>query len=87
AAVAILQAEKTANAGRVAAIRADAPLPVLNAAAPNGEADSGKTPEEKARAKWDADPKLQAEFGGLFGAYLSYQNATAAGHVRTAGKK
>lgn len=81
AAVAILAAERSLAARRVAALRADAPAPVAHAAAPASEA-SDQSPEEKAKAKWDADAGLRAEFGGIYTAYLAYERAAAAGSVR-----
>lgn len=89
AAVAILAAERSANAGRAAAINADAPAPVAHAAAPAGEPqfDASAPIEERAKAAWDADASLRSEFGGNFASYLAYARADDAGRVRVLSKK
>lgn len=45
-----------------------------------------KTTEERARATWNADPRLQEEFSG-FEAYFAYIRAVEQGRVKIIGKK
>lgn len=86
AAVAILAAERAANAGRASQLAADAPAPVPHAAAPAAEpAASNLSPEDQAKADWDKNPKLAAEFGS-FETYLAYAKAQAAGAVKILSK-
>lgn len=88
AAVRILQAERNANQIRAASLKADAPLPVAHAAAPvDGESATDLPLEERAKAAWDKDEKLRAEFGGKFASYLAYEKASQAGSVRGLSRK
>jgi hypothetical protein len=88
AAVAILQAERSANQTRAASLKADAPAPVAHAAAPVIETEAADLPlEERAKAAWDKDEKLRAEFGGKFASYLAYEKANQAGSVRGLSRK
>lgn len=88
AAVQVLSAERQINAGRAAAIHADAPPAVPAAAAPqDGQAEASSAPiDERAKAKWDSDAKLRAEFGDSFTAYLAFAKAQDAGRVRVLSK-
>ena len=64
AAVAILAAERQAGASRAQALASDAPAPVAHVAAPASEqAAASLSPEEKAKADWEKNPSLAAEFG------------------------
>lgn len=87
AAVAILAAERTANAGRVSRLVADAPAPVPHAAAPvtDPAAAANLSPEDKAKADWEKTPALAAEFGS-FETYLAYAKAQASGAVKILSK-
>lgn len=86
AAVKILQAVK-AKQGKIAdnLHKDGAELTIVKPSADNAveestaETELGKnaTLEERAKAAWDKDSKLQADFGGNFEAYLSYENAEA----------
>lgn len=92
AAVRILQAEKTVTANRAAALAKEAPVALphgaTEAALDTATAEDQAAPlEERAKAKWDANEKLRAEFGGKFAAYLGYEKAQAAGKVRSTGDK
>ncbi len=84
AAVAVLAAERTIAAGRMSVLTAEAPAAVPHAAAPVDApaADAGLTQDEKIKAKWDASPALQAEFGGNFAGFAALEKADAAGQVR-----
>jgi ClpP class serine protease len=87
AAVAVLAAERAVATSRVDAIAADAPAAVPFAAAPADASatDADASPEDRARAAWDADPSLRAEFGA-FDTYLAYAKANAAGMVKVLSK-
>lgn len=87
AAVAILQAERNANQTRAANFAADAPKPVPHAAAPEAEHDeqAAATPEERAKATWDKDAAIRAEFG-KFETYLAFATAQAGGTVKILSK-
>lgn len=87
AAVAILAAERSLAASRINALHADAPAPVAHAAVPAADAPVAQTAEEKARAKWDSEPALRAEFGGMFSAFLAFDRARADGLVRGLGAR
>ena len=69
AAVQVLSAEKTKNAGVLAQLRADAPAPAPAAASATGDpgavaaaAEAALPLEARAKAQFERDPKLQAEF-------------------------
>lgn len=59
---------------------ADLPAPAQTIDA--GEAADSADPEAAARAKWDADADLRAEFGGKFDRWQAFQKAKSAGRVR-----
>ena len=84
AAVAVLAAEKTLRGNVLANLRADAPqlaaAPVAPEA-PDTDADAALPLEDRAKAKWDAEPKLRGEFR-TFEAYLAYGKALEGGRVR-----
>lgn len=86
AAIAVLQAEREICAGRADKLVADAPKPVAHAAAPvEGAAaaavDASLPLEERAKATWEKDAALRAEFG-QFETYLAFAKANAAGTVK-----
>lgn len=91
AALAINAAERAARTAAAAALAADAPTPApIVPAAPvapvvSDEDASPEAVESKAKAAWDKDANVRAEFGN-FGTYLAYARATAAGRVRTLSK-
>ena len=88
AAVQILAAEREVCAGRARDIGKDAPPPVPHAAAPVDKpaAEDATLPiEERAKARWDADESLRAEFGA-FTTYLAWAKAHDAGTVRVLSK-
>ena len=85
AAVAVLAAERAVATGRLSALVSDAPAAVAHAPAPvdaQADATAGMTLDEKIKAKWDASPALQAEFGGNFAGFAALEKADAAGQVR-----
>jgi signal peptide peptidase SppA len=89
AAVQVLAAEKTLRGTALAQLRGDAPNPAAAPAAPSNApvAEDHTLPlEDRARAKWDTDPKLRGEFSS-FKNYLAYTRADAAGKIRVLGRK
>lgn len=87
AAVAVLAAEKALRGKALAQLRGDAPTLAAAPAAPAApaagapEVDENLPLEDRARAKWDAEPKLRGEFR-TFEAYLAYETALAGGRVK-----
>ncbi|MFM2126256.1 MAG: hypothetical protein RL328_2707, partial [Acidobacteriota bacterium] len=88
AAVQVLAAERSANQSQLAAIREERIKPVPAAVAQEGAQDDGAdlSPEDRARAEWDKDASIRAEFA-KFETYLAWHKAHAAGQVKTLGKK
>lgn len=91
AAAAVLAAERTARETQRKAAASDAPAPVPTKPAATlpaaGAAEDPNAPlEERAKAKWDADAKLRADFGDSFATYLAAERATAAGRVKVLSK-
>ncbi len=79
----IVRADKAAGvdylAGRAAADEAVAVAP----AKPQGTAVDENAPlDQRAKAKWDSDPALRAEFGDSFDAYLAFEKANTQGAAR-----
>lgn len=60
---------------------ADADQQAPTADTPSGEPETAD-PEASAKAKWEADAKLRAEFGGDFKRYQAFQSAQASGRVK-----
>ena len=93
AALAVLAAEQGARDKVRNQMRAEAPAPLPHATAPEPSAandqsqSASATPEERAKANWDKDANLRAEFGNTFSRYLAYFNAAEAGQVRVLGAK
>ncbi len=84
AAVAVLGAEKALRSKALGDRQADAPAAVAHAAAPSDApkaADKDAPIEERAKAAWDGDAKLRADFGN-FDTYLAYAKAEDAGKVK-----
>lgn len=88
AAMAIVAAEQKMRGAALAGIAADAPplLPQPPATDAPAATEAAPTVEEKARAAWDKDADLRAEFGGNFNGYLAFAKAEAEGKVRLLGK-
>jgi hypothetical protein len=94
AAIAINAAERAKLGQKAEDIAADAAAAAAAApsasgdpaAAPAPAADANKPIEERAKAKWDADAKVRAEFGADFNAFLAFEKASEAGRVRILGK-
>lgn len=83
AAAKVLAAEKALREQNLAAIKGGGSTVVPDAAAPVVDAAaSGGTAEDRARAEWDKDEKLRAEFGGKFESFLAYASKAAAGKAR-----
>lgn len=93
AALQILAAERQVKASAAAAHRAEAPAPVATVPASTvqptaaereaaaAQADASAPLEDRAKAAWDKDSKLRAEFSSL-AAYTAYVRASEAGHSR-----
>lgn len=93
AALQILAAEKQVKTQMAAAHQSEAPKPVALAASPthaptaaeresqSGQVDANLPVEERAKAAWDNDASLRAEFSSL-GAYTAYLRASEAGSTR-----
>lgn len=87
AAVAVLNAERAARGKAATGMANDAPPPVPQAAAkavePKPGAEDETLPiEERAKATWDANATVRAEFGNNFGAYVALRKAEADNRVR-----
>lgn len=88
AALRVNAAEKALAKNRAANFKADAPNPVVHTTAPDdAPSDPEQSPEEKAKAAWDGDKALRAEFGGNFASFMAYEKAAAAGTVRGLSRK
>lgn len=80
----IIQAEREKTAQVHSNLRADAPTP----AEPSRETvavivDAEAPIEERAKAEWDRDSSVRAEFGGNFNAFASFKKAEESGRART----
>jgi ClpP class serine protease len=88
AAIAVLNAERAITAGRASKLAADAPQPVAHASAPEDKSaaeDKTLPIEERAKAKWDGDAAIRAEFG-KFETFLAFAKAHDAGTVKVLSK-
>jgi signal peptide peptidase SppA len=89
AAVQVLNAERSANTARHQQMQAERPAPVPHAGKPEENPDSGQEAglsiEERAKATWDKDENIRAEFGA-FATYLAYAKAHASGSVKVLNK-
>lgn len=80
--LAILKAEKAAGGALLKArTDAEAEAAVPPTAPRTTTAKSGSI-EDQAKAEWDKDDKLRAEFGGNFATYLAWRKAEASGAAR-----
>lgn len=92
AAVQVLAAEKHKLQGRGARLANDAQAVsgVPSGASATGEIPSAQDPandvnlsvEDRAKAAWDKDANLRAEFGNAFASYLAFARADAEGRVK-----
>jgi len=92
AAVKVLAAEKIIQKDRLAALKKDGDLGVMQPAAPaEGEVvaavDSNLPIDQRAKAEWDKSPKIREEFADNFEAYLAFQKNDAAGRIRILARK
>lgn len=95
AAAQVLAAEMAKGPAALQQLRADesaaaTTMPAAAATTAPGTTPEGAaalTPEDKAKAAWDKDANLRAEFGGRFDAYVSYEKAKAGGRFRQLGAK
>jgi len=85
AAVKILEAEKNLRSGIVSNLAADAVKPIAQPTPPvvDGEGVDPNLPvEERAKQRWDKNPKIREEFNNSFNSYLAFLKHEEAGHVR-----
>jgi len=85
AAVKILEAEKNLRSGIVSNLAADAVKPIAQPTPPvvDGEGVDPNLPvEERAKQRWDRNPKIREEFNNAFNSYLAFLKHEEAGHVR-----
>ena len=86
AAVAVLQAEQKTGAAALAALVADAPAPAPSAEAPPATPlayaeDEASPIEDRAKATWDHDAAIRAEFGSVE-SYTAFRKAEAGGRFK-----
>lgn len=84
AAIAVLQAEKTARASVASQIAAETPAPVPSVAA-EGAVDNLPM-EDRCKAKWAESPEIREEFGNIE-AYIAYVGANDRGSIKVLGGK
>lgn len=83
----VIAAERAKRSNALATLRSDAPAPLPNAPAPTSEpvAKTAEDPdaplEERAKATWDSDKEVRAEFG-TFEAYHGYRRAEDKGLIK-----
>jgi ClpP class serine protease len=83
----VIAAERAKRSNALATLRSDAPAPVPNAPAPAPEPavktseDPDAPLEERAKATWDSDKEVRAEFG-TFEAYHGYRRAEDKGLIK-----
>lgn len=86
AAAMVIEAENGKRVLHLKALKGDAPAPVAHTVAPDREAaaaaDAALPLEERCKRAWESDPKLRAEFGDRYEAYLSFSRAEAKGRVK-----
>lgn len=87
AAAKVLAAERGARGTQLANRRGAArPAPAAPAPLDRGGKHASEQDdlplEERAKAKWDADPQLRKEFGGDFEAFKAFENASGQGLVK-----
>lgn len=84
----IVKADKAAGKSHLDGLRGvedQLDPPPADAAGANGgagEPDADAPLEDRAKAKWDKDGALRAEFGGDFGAFLAFEKAEESGRAR-----
>lgn len=91
-AMAIIAEEKKLRGSHLKAFQDNAPAAVQFAASTDFEPVAAKEDktlpiEERAKAKWDADANIRAEFNGNYAGYLAFSKAEESGKVRILGAK
>lgn len=83
----MVKADKAAGAAEIAALEADDAVAAVVPLRPQSTTGTGAgaTPEDKAKADWDKDANLRAEFGDDFDAYMACIKAETAGRVSRRG--
>jgi signal peptide peptidase SppA len=88
AALKIIGAEKQVRQSALAAIEQSGSVAVPHAEAQGGSGVDPSAPlEDRARAEFDRDADLRAEFGGRFEPYLAYRKAEDSKRARVLGKQ
>lgn len=90
AAAAVVAAERSARQAHAQAQASDAPAPVAIVPSATVQASTSAVAadtspegiEANAKASWDKDATLRAEFAGVFSTYLAYAKAQAAGQIK-----
>lgn len=88
---AIIAAEKRIRTAEAGKLNADAVPPAAAAVPPAAAAaqaavDPNLPVEERAKAEWDKDPKIRAEFGSI-GSYTAFKVAEESGKIKIYGAK
>ncbi|MDN5786918.1 hypothetical protein, partial [Pseudorhodobacter sp.] len=79
----IVKADKASGANLLAArLAADAAAGVAPVVLQTTVTLDAASDDETAKAEWDKDAKLRAEFGGKFDTYLAYAKATKSGRAK-----
>lgn len=90
AAVQILAAEKKVRGTAVQNLAADAVAPVAHVVPPTVEvtlAEDVNAPiDQRAKARWDKDPEVRAEFRNSYERYLAYRQAEESGRFKVLSK-
>lgn len=91
AAIKVLSAERSLRENKLKTFREegqDIKVPVSQAIEKPADAVDPNLPvEERAKAEWDKDPGLRAEFGNNFNSYLAFKKADEAGVVKIHGRR
>jgi ATP-dependent protease ClpP protease subunit len=84
AAVKVLAAVKADQGKQLGNLRNDAPAALAPAGEPQAKSgvDENAPLEERAKAEWDGDAKLRAEFGGKYEGFFAWKKAEESGAAR-----
>lgn len=82
----IVKADRSLGAGHLADRAAADTAAAVTPAKPAASAAGGESIEDKAKAAWDKDAELRAEFGD-FASFLSFEKAAASGRARILGAR
>jgi len=83
----IVAAEKAIRERKMEDVKSDTrELTDVDASTTNASVNANMPVEDRAKAEWDRDPDLRAEFGNL-DHYVAFKRATEAGRARILGRK